>query len=600
MSSTRFIALALVLMASCSPRDDKAGEESTNGSSETEANDSVAMAASAATAGANDMDTTVAWTERIKKQWGAMAERLVTPAAGPSEAIIEGVSGAPSTVVVHEEPSLVISEWGLPDGADPKSPLKTVALGDPASWERFWRKELRFDGALPENPFVYFKNTGVKRDGAEGLRTEQRLTARGRNGAGHDVWTAADLTAHWTLDEENEKAILNRVDINGWRQVERRTEGASWFEDIAPAVLGAEPAWSQQLAEGMNAWVRRMDKVLRPDFLGYHGLAVNDVNGDGLEDVYLCQPGGLPNLLLLQQADGQMRDVASAAGVDWLENTTSALLVDFDNDGDPDLALATQRGFFVMENDGSGKFGMRSRLTELANGYSPSAADVDNDGDLDLLVLRYGSAKREVGDFPTPHPFYDARNGGANVLLENRGAFQFQDVTAARGLDVGNHRYSFAATWEDYDNDGDSDLYVANDFGPNQLYRNDNGRLMDVSVDSQTQDWGFGMSAAWGDYDRDGRMDLYVSSMFSGAGSQVVPLNPMIRGEVGEKYLKMVRGNTLLRNQGDGRFDDVTNLKGEGFAGWAWGAPFVDLNNDGWEDLYVANGYVSQPDTDDL
>ena len=95
--------------------------------------------------------------------------------------------------------------------------------------------------------------------------------------------------------------------------------------------------------------------------------------------------------------------------------------------------------------------------------------------------------------------------------------------------------------------------------------------FIDESSGSGTQDWGFGMSVTWGDYDRDGLMDLYVSSMFSGAGNQIVAqadFNPTMPEETRRKYLKMVRGNTLLRNSGKGGFADVTNPVAEGFASW--------------------------------
>ena len=289
--------------------------------------------------------------------------------------------------------------------------------------------------------------------------------------------------------------------------------------------------------------------------------------------------------------------------MDWLDNSTAALLVDLDNDGDADLAVAARTAFLILENNRRRKFSLRERVTNLGMGYSPTAADYDLDGDLDLLVLRYGGDNAKTGDFPTPHPFHNARNGGANVLLQNQGDFGFVDVTDDSGLGVENYRFSFAASWEDFDNDGDQDVYIANDFGPNQLFRNEGTHFVDESGKSGSEDWGFGMSVSWGDYDRDGAMDLYVSSMFSSAGNQIVAqadFNPTMSEEIRHKYLKMVRGNSLLRNVGAGDFADVTDPVDEGFAGWAWGSQFADLNNDGWEDLYVANGYISQPDTDDL
>ena len=447
---------------------------------------------------------------------------------------------------------------------------------------------------------VEFKLYGIERHG-EQLKTKQRLTARGTR-AGKRVDSYAVVDATWLTTEQAPPRLVG-FSMPKLFQVELISGPNPLFEDIAGSVLGDNPAWREQLQLGMNTWVRRIDRSLKPDFLGYHGLAVGDVDGDGLEDLYLCQPGGLPNLLFRQQADGTMVDISAAAGVDWLDNSTGALLVDLDNDGDADLVVATQHALLIMENDGTGRFTLRTVLSNVGLGYSPTAVDYDSDGDLDILVLRYAADGREIGGFPTPHPLYDARNGGANVLLENQGNFHFVDVTDARGMGVDNSRFSFAASWEDYDNDGDLDVYIANDFGPNTLLRNDGGRFVDVSVESGTQNWGFGMSATWADYDRDGNMDIYVSSMFSGAGNQVIPqadFNRSMPEEIRRKYLKMVRGNSLLRNLGQGRFSDVTNPMVEGYGGWAWGGKFADLNNDGWEDIYVANGYISQPDKDDL
>ena len=547
-------------------------------------------------------ETVGLWSETIKNQLSRIASafatadavKVETPSVLDNRVAMIDTDALDASELYHGQAIRVV-EISLPDALMPGAVIQVT----PNEFVRRIRGLLHLTTDAPKHA-VHFKLFGIDRDG-EHLKTRQRLTARGTR-AGNDVQTHAVVDATWLTSKQGPPHLV-AFSMPRLFQNERFSEVTVLFEDITSSVLGDNPAWAEQLRLGMNTWARRIDRSLQPDFLGYHGLAVRDVDGDDLEDLYLCQPGGLPNLLFRQRSDGKLVDISSAAGVDWLDNSTGALLVDLDNDGDADLAVATQRAFLVMENDGAGRFSLRTRLSNVGHGYSPTAADYDLDGDLDLLVLRYGSDDSQTGDFPTPHPFHDARNGGANVLLENQNNFRFTDVTDARGLGGENFRFSFAASWEDYDNDGDPDLYIANDFGPNTLLRNERGEFVDVSVESGTQDWGFGMSATWADYDRDGNMDLYVSSMFSGAGSQVVPqadFNPSLPEETRRKYLKMVRGNSLLRNVGQGRFSDVTHPMVEGYAGWAWGAKFADVNNDGWQDLYVANGYLSQPDKDDL
>ena len=177
------------------------------------------------------------------------------------------------------------------------------------------------------------------------------------------------------------------------------------------------------------------------------------------------------------------------------------------------------------------------------------------------------------------------------------------DVTESCGLKDGADRYSLAASWEDYDNDGDQDLYVANDFGRNHFYRNDDGQFVDVAESSQTTDIGSGMSVSWGDYNQDGWMDLYVGNMFSSAGMRVTGQSEFRADEsveIRNIYRRLAKGNTLFSNNADGTFQETGAAAGVELGRWAWSSVFVDLNNDSWEDLVVANGYITTEDSGDL
>ena len=202
-----------------------------------------------------------------------------------------------------------------------------------------------------------------------------------------------------------------------------------------------------------------------------------------------------------------------------------------------------------------------------------------------------------------PIPLYDANNGAPNALFRNLGDWQFENVTKKVGLDANNTRFSFAASWEDFDNDGDLDIYVANDFGRNNLYRNDDGRFSDVTAVAGVEDIASGMSVTWGDYNGDGLMDLYVSNMFSSAGNRITYQRQFRAGDdpqVLGRLQRMTRGNTLFQNMGDGTFRDVSVEAAVTMGRWAWGSKFVDFNNDGREDIVVANGFITNDRADDL
>ena len=212
--------------------------------------------------------------------------------------------------------------------------------------------------------------------------------------------------------------------------------------------------------------------------------------------------------------------------MDVLDCATSAIFSDLDNDGDQDLTVAVWFQLLVFENDGTGRFQQRAKLpTHVRDIQSLSATDYDNDGQNDLYItidMRLGDTR--AGEGTGVFVYTDANDGAPNILYRNEiagGQWSFKDVTKASGLDQHNYRHSLAAAWEDYDNDGDMDLYVANDFGQNSLYRNDDGQFVDIAPAAGVVDHGSGLSAAWGDYDRDGWMDLYVGNMFSSAGHRV-------------------------------------------------------------------------------
>lgn len=432
----------------------------------------------------------------------------------------------------------------------------------------------------------------------------------------------AEWVAHWIWNAGAGKTgkgapKLQSIEVTEFEQVESQ-QSAPLFADCTASLLGHNPSYQDQLLYGYNYWLERIQDKRAFHLFGAPGVALGDVNGDGLEDLYICQEGGLPNRLFRQNSDGTLDDISSTSGTDWLDSTRSALLVDLDNDGDQDLVAAVLGCIVVAENNGQGRFLIVAVLPTPKDTFSLRAADYDSDADLDLYVCGYQSDDLadesgilSVGRSTERFVYHNANTGARNILFRNdsseTGNWQFTDATEQVGLDVNNRRFSFAAAWEDFDNDGDQDLYVANDFGLNNLYENvasEDGtrRFVDIAARAGVEDSASGMSVTWGDFDLDGWMDIYVSNMFSAAGGRI-SYQDRFKAEapgVKQRLQRFARGNTLFRNAGDGTFEDVSIEAGVNVGRWAWSSNFLDMNNDGFEDLIVANGFISTEDSGDL
>ena len=422
-------------------------------------------------------------------------------------------------------------------------------------------------------------------------------------------------TKAWRVEHVGVWKISWRHSASGWRASEWTTASLVTsrarnpvFSDVTNSVLGGNESFKRQLSIGLDAWMATLDSTITRDSNGHHGVSVGDADGDGLEDIYVAQPSGLPNRLFRARGDSTFEDITERAGLGVLDDTAQSLFVDVDNDGDQDLVLSTGTSPLLFTNDGKGRFSNVAdafRFRHPLQGVltSISMADYDRDGFLDLYLCVYsyffGAGEDKAG---TPAPYYDARNGPPGVLFRNDGRGRFIDVTEESGINKGNDRYHFAAAWADYDGDGWIDLLVANDFGTKNLYRNRGLRdgsvtFEDVAAEAGVLDYGAGMSAAFFDYDNDGLLDIYTGNMWSASGLRVTSaptFMPDAPADVRALYRRHARGNSLFRNRGDGRFEEKTLDARVEMGRWAWSSDALDFDNDGWEDLYVANGMLTR------
>lgn len=321
------------------------------------------------------------------------------------------------------------------------------------------------------------------------------------------------------------------------------------------------------------------------------GGAVGDYNNDGYLDLYVTNSlSGHDNKLYKNNGDFTFSPVGPESGVITLNDDDNfsmmALFADIDNDGWKDLFVARFGKSLLFRNNGDGTFeDITDRIEQPTprNYVAAVATDYDRDGDLDLYLGAYFPDVNLTDlagvseDTKLLHDDWEtARNGGTNVLLENVGDGRFVDKSEAAGLtDTG---WTLAIGTGDIDKDGWADFYMANDFGPDKIYRNNgDGTFEDASQIAIGIDTKKGMNAEFGDYDNDGWLDIYVTN-------------------ITEPFLREC--NMLWRNNGDFTFTDVSIVTNTCDTYWGWAGKFIDYDNDGQLDLYVLNGFISGNEKD--
>ncbi|MHC4439921.1 MAG: CRTAC1 family protein, partial [Planctomycetota bacterium] len=323
------------------------------------------------------------------------------------------------------------------------------------------------------------------------------------------------------------------------------------------------------------------------------GLALFDYDGDGDIDIYFLNGSPLKgtgvdvapkNALYRNDGNWKFTDVTENAGVGDTGYGLGVTIGDYDNDGDPDIYLNNYGPNVLYSNNGDGTFTDVTKKAGVDNGHQVGAGacflDMDKDGDLDLYVSIYleFSYEKHVPMTTKGHAvyanprFYPPR---PDFLYRNNGDGSFTDVSKSSG--IGNHAgWGMGIVCGDYDNDGDTDIFIGNDVAENFLFQNDGtGRFEEVGLMTATAydlhgDEQGSMGVDCADYDNDGFLDFYVTSY---------------QGQLA----------TLYRNLGTGMFEDVTLVTGSG-AGTlphvTWGNSFVDFDNNGFRDIFVACGHL--------
>jgi enediyne biosynthesis protein E4 len=404
------------------------------------------------------------------------------------------------------------------------------------------------------------------------------------------VLLTATLLAQSSSPKPSASSPLRKAQEPGTQPIPR-------FEDIAQkaglTVAHISSPDKKYIVESMSGGVGLIDcdNDGKLDIITVNGSTVQRYKEGGDLMITLYHQDTDPRDKDPKNNDLHFTDITKSAGLTRKGWGMGVAVADYDNDGLQDIYVTGYGGNALYHNLGNCKFeDVTDKAGVAAGGFSTGAAwaDYDRDGKVDLFVSRYVHVDIDnLPQFGNDPRFCRFKGvlvqcgpwglpGESDLLFHNKGDGTFEEVSKQAGVDDPHHYYGLGATWGDYDNDGWPDLYVANDAGPNFLYHNkhdgtfeDVGLLDGVALSGDGMEQG-SMGVDWGDYLHEGRLSMIVTNFVE-------------------------QGSTLYHNLGKDNFADVTvraRLIKPTYPFVSWGTAFFDMDNDGWLDLFIANGHV--------
>lgn len=386
------------------------------------------------------------------------------------------------------------------------------------------------------------------------------------------------------------------------------TNGPHLFTSLPPDSTHID--FNNPLTEGLNTNV-----LLYEYFYNGGGIAIGDINNDGLQDIYFSSNLG-DNKLYLNQSGMQFQDITVASNVQSRPGPwkTGVTIADVNGDGREDIYVcysgkmpSFKRANQLFINQGNDKAGIPNFLEQAAQygiadtGYATQSFffDFDRDGDLDMFLMNHNPTNLPLLDEASTLALLAKREFNTGVKLFKNDNNHFVDITSTSGLSSSALSYGLGAGVADINLDGWPDIYISNDYGvPDYLYiNNKKGGFTDQLISSMGHISLFSMGNSVADINNDGLPDIFTLDMLPEdnlrqkllfAPDNYEKFDLGLRRGFHHQYMR----NMLQLNNGDGTFSEIGQLAGISNTDWSWSPLFADLDNDGWKDLYVSNGYL--------